>query len=65
MFIKTKHRQIIHFENKTKSVIDGVIEVRECNMVHLLTDDGLEYIINPDKVNFVICTPIMNKTNKL
>ena len=42
--------QIIHFKGGTKRTIEGVIKVYENEMVHLLTADGFEWIINKQNV---------------
>lgn len=56
MFLKGKLNQTITFENKTECNVQNIIDIKVGNWVHLLTETGEEYIINPSKVNFLICT---------
>lgn len=49
----TPHVQIIHFTDGTKRTIMGVKWVFENAMVHLITENNIEFIINNDKVLFI------------
>lgn len=53
MFIKPPHDQQIFFDNKTTRWIRGVVHIEQGNWFHLLTEDGVEYITNPDRILFV------------
>ncbi len=48
-----KHNQIIHFCGGRKATVLRIIKVWEDSMVHLVRDDGVEYIINKDNVDYV------------
>ncbi len=45
-----KHNQIIHFDNSTKATILNVIRVWQDTLVHIVTEEGKEYMINPQRV---------------
>jgi hypothetical protein len=49
----TVHDQIIHFVDGHKRYIKGVKWVWENEMLHLVTENNNEFIINKDKVLFV------------
>ena len=49
----TIHDQIIHFVGGSKRYIAGVQWIWENEMLHLLTINGTEFIINKDNVLFV------------
>ncbi len=52
-FIKVPHDQQIFFENKTTRWIRNVVHIEQGNWFHLMTEEGVEYITNPDKILFV------------
>jgi archaellum component FlaG (FlaF/FlaG flagellin family) len=45
-----KHTQIIHFDNQTKATLIDVVKVWQNTLVHLVTESGHEFIINPGRV---------------
>lgn len=47
------HDEEIHFDNKTRQTLKGVVFSEQGNWWHKKTLDGRYYIINPDKVLFV------------
>ena len=49
----TVHDQIIHFVDGSKRYVEGVQWIWENEMLHLLTINGTEFIINKDNVLFV------------
>lgn len=49
----TPHCQIIFFKDGTKKTIMDVRYVWENSMVHLVTGNGIEFIINPINVNCI------------
>lgn len=49
----TVHDQIIHFVDGHKRYVAGVKWIWENEMLHLLTTNGTEFIVNKDKVLFV------------
>lgn len=49
----TIHDQIIHFIDGHKRTIKGVKYVWENEMLHLITENGNEFIINKNNVLFV------------
>jgi len=49
----TVHDQIIHFVDGSKRYVEGVQWIWENEMLHLLTTNGTEFIINKDNVLFV------------
>ena len=49
----TIHDQIIHFEGGTKRYVKGVKWIWENEMIHLVTDNEIEFIINKNKVLFI------------
>ena len=57
MYTKKPHSQVIYFENKTKRFVHDIVKVEEGTMIHLIAKNGVEFVINKDKVNFVICIP--------
>lgn len=46
------HDQIIHFINKEKRMIQGVVAIWENEMTHIVDYLGIEYIVNKDNVLF-------------
>ena len=44
------HTQIIHFRNGDKRTISDIVSVWENECVHLLTLDGVEWVINKNNV---------------
>lgn len=59
MFIEKKHNQEINFENGSKLCVHEIITIEEGNFIHLLTEKGIEYIVNKDKVLFTMVIPIV------
>jgi len=49
----TPHHQVIFFRDGSKRTIMGVVKVWENSMVHLITQNGNEFIINPINVNYI------------
>jgi len=49
----TVHDQIIHFVDGHKRYIKGVKWIWENEMIHLITKNKIEFIINKDKVLFI------------
>lgn len=49
----TVHDQIIHFVDGHKRYVSGVKYMWENEMMHIITEDNNELIINKDKVLFV------------
>ncbi len=47
-----RHDQIVHFDNKETRYFQGIVYIWENKMVHLVDYLGVEYVINPDKVNY-------------
>ena len=47
------HDQVIHFKGGVKRYVQRVKYIWENEMIHLVTEDGTEYIINKDNVLFV------------
>lgn len=45
-----KHNQIVHFDNQTKATLLNVVQVWTDTMVHIVLENGMEYIINPTRV---------------
>jgi beta-lactamase class D len=52
MFNKNKDQEIF-FDNKTRRWVENIIEIKQGAWWHIRTKDGTEYIINPDKINFI------------
>jgi hypothetical protein len=48
----TPHNQIIFFTNGSKRTIMRVKWIWENEMIHLVTENGIEFVINKDKVLF-------------
>ena len=48
-----KQNQILHFASGYKRTILNVVRVWENGWTHILTDKGVEWIINPANVNCV------------
>ena len=44
------HTQILHFVGGIKRTIPNVIKVYENQMVHILTVEGIEWIVNKDNL---------------
>ncbi len=47
------HDQVVHFRDGCKRYIHNVKYIWENEMTHLVTEDGTEYILNKDNVNFI------------
>lgn len=47
-----KHSQIIHFSGGRKATILNIVQVWVDSFIHLVTEDGREYIINQNNVDF-------------
>jgi len=45
-----RHNQIIHFVDGNKRTIFGVIKVWQNTWTHIVTEKGIEWIINPANV---------------
>ena len=45
-----KHNQIIHFISGHKRTLKNVIKVWQNTWTHIVEEDGVEWIINPDNV---------------
>ncbi len=45
-----KHNQIIHFDNCTKATYLNIIRVWQDTLVHIVTEEGKEYLVNPKRV---------------
>ena len=54
--------QVIHFVGGIKRTIHGVIAVSENEMTHILTLNGIEWIINKSNV---LCVEIIKSKDKL
>ena len=44
------HNQIVHFDNSTKATLLNVSKIWTDTMVHIVLENGREYIINPNRV---------------
>lgn len=44
------HTQILHYDNGTKLTCVGVIHVWQDTLIHLVTDEGRHYLVNPTRV---------------
>jgi len=53
MFIDPPHDQEIHFDNNTIRYIRNIIKVESGAWTHIVTEEGVEHIINPDRVLWV------------
>ena len=53
MFIKPPHDQQIFFKNGTTRWIRDVLHIEQGNWFHLMTADEIEYIVNPNNINFI------------
>lgn len=47
---KRPHTQIIHFVEGHKRTLHNVVEVWQNTWTHILLQNGVEWIINPDNV---------------
>ena len=47
------HDQIIFFEGGSQRYINDVTHIWQNKWTHLLTNDNQEFIINPDKVQYI------------
>ena len=47
-----KHNQIIHFSSGRKATMMNIVKVWTDSMVHLVREDGIEYIVNQDNVDY-------------
>jgi hypothetical protein len=45
-----RHNQIIHFKDGNKRFLKDVIKVWQNTWTHILLENGVEWIINPDNV---------------
>lgn len=45
-----KHNQIIHFDNGTKATLLNIVKIWADTMVHMVLENGREYLINPERV---------------
>ncbi len=57
MFNKPPHKQEIFFDNGSMRVIDEVVKVEQGRWFHLVSKDGTEFIMNPDRILFVRIKP--------
>lgn len=48
-----RHDQIVHFTNKEKRYIQGILFIWENEWTHIVDYLGVEFIINKDNVNFI------------
>lgn len=44
------HTQIVHYDNGTKLTLVGVVCVWQDTLVHLFTEEGRHYMVNPNRV---------------
>ncbi len=51
-FAARKHNQIIHFSSGRKATITNIIKVWEDSLIHLVREDGVEYIVNKNNVDY-------------
>ena len=52
----------INFDNNSNRIIRGIIRAEQGNWWHLMTEDGVEIIVNPSRVLFV---KVFNRDNKI
>lgn len=45
-----KHTQIVHYDNGAKLTLTDVICVWQDSLVHLVSENGRHYLINPSRV---------------
>ena len=45
-----KHNQIVHFDNRTKGTYLNVIRVWQDTLIHIITENGKEFLVNPERV---------------
>lgn len=57
------HTQILHFVGGIKRTIPNVIKVYENQMVHILTVEGIEWIVNKDNLLATEKLPEKNDAN--
>ena len=48
--MEKKHRQIIHFVGGVKRTIENVVYVWENEMTHIMTEEGVEWVVNKSNV---------------
>ena len=53
MFIKLPHTQEIHLDNGEVRWIHNVTKIEQGKWYHLMADEGIEHITNPDKILFI------------
>ena len=53
LFNKPPHKQEIFFDDGSVRVIENVVKIEQGRWHHILTEDGTEYITNPDRILFV------------
>ena len=56
MFTPYPLNEIIYFENGQCRHINNIIDVKQGRWFHILTKEGKEYIISPEKVLFIEVT---------
>jgi len=44
------HNQIIHFDNQTKATLLNIKKIWTDTLVHIVLENGREYIVNPNRV---------------
>lgn len=47
-----RHDQIIHFSNGRKATLLNIVKVWSDSFIHLVRDDGIEYIVNQNNVDY-------------
>jgi hypothetical protein len=53
MFIKPPHDQQIFFKSGHQRWVRHVLHIEEGKWTHFYTNDGVEYITNPDQIEFI------------
>jgi hypothetical protein len=53
MFIPPPHDQQIFFKDGTERWIRNVVHIERGHWFHLITEQGIEYIIPPENIQFV------------
>lgn len=53
MFIKTPNDQQLFFKNGSQRWVRNVVHIEKGEWFHLITEQGIEYIIPPDNVLFI------------
>lgn len=49
----TPHDQILFFEGGVQRYVNNVVQIWQNKWTHLITEDGQEFVVNPDKVLYV------------